>query len=174
MPIDICPITPEDVSGIADLAKTTWLDAYGDIISPEQINYMLAQRYDHARLRAEAKDPQKWLRQAYLDGVLAGFAACEIYKGEFKLDKLYIRPDMQRKGVGAALVGHVIALAREQGFPAIILAVNKRNEQAIHAYTQYGFRIRDEAVTDIGHGFVMDDYIMEKTLQSLSGFPETP
>jgi ribosomal protein S18 acetylase RimI-like enzyme len=164
MPIDIRPITPDDVSAIVGLARTTWLDAYAEIILPEQIDYMLAQRYDHERLCFDTEDPQKWLRQAYLDGVLAGFAACEIYKGEFKLDKLYILPTMQRKGIGAALVSHAAELARERGFSAMILAVNKQNEQAIRAYTQYGFRIRDKAVTDIGHGFVMDDYIMEKTL----------
>ena len=164
MPIDIRPIAPDDVPTITSLARTTWLDAYADIISPEQIEYMLAQRYDHDRLCAETADPQKWLRQATLDGVLAGFAACEISKGEFKLDKLYIHPDMQRRGIGAALVTHVAAIAREQGFPRVILAVNKQNEQAISAYTRYGFRVRDKIVTDIGNGFVMDDYIMEKIL----------
>ena len=165
MLVDIRPIAPDDVCAIASLARTTWLDAYAAIISPDQIDYMLAQRYDQTRLRADIEDPQKWLHQAHVDGALAGFAACEIYKGEFKLDKLYIHPTMQRKGVGAALVEHAAAIAREQGFPAMILAVNKQNEQAIRAYTQYGFRIRDKAVTDIGNGFVMDDYVMEKALQ---------
>jgi len=164
MLIDIRPILPDDVSAIACLARTIWLDAYHKIISPEQIDYMLAQRYDHARLRIEAEDPQKWLRQAHVDGVLAGFAACEIYQGEFKLDKLYIHPDMQRKGIGAALVEHTAAIAREQGFPSMILAVNKQNEQAIRAYTRYGFRVRGKTVTDIGSGFTMDDYVMERML----------
>lgn len=164
MPIDILPIAPENIPAIAALARATWLDAYAEIISLEQIDYMLAQRYDSARLRAEIADPQKWLHQALLDGVLAGFAACEICKSEFKLDKLYIRPDMQRKGVGAALVRHAATLAREHGFSAMILAVNKQNEQAIRAYTQYGFHIRDKIVADIGDSFVMDDYIMEKAL----------
>jgi len=164
VPVDIRPIAPDDVFAIASLARTTWLDAYAEIISPEQIDYMLAQRYGHARLRADIEDPQKWLHQAHVGGILAGFAACEIYKGEFKIDKLYIHPAMQRKGVGAALIEHAAAIAREQGFAAMILAVNKQNEQAIHAYTQYGFRVRDKTVTDIGGGFVMDDYVMEKTL----------
>jgi ribosomal protein S18 acetylase RimI-like enzyme len=161
--IGIRPITPDDVPAIISLAQTTWLDAYAHIISSEQIGYMLAQRYDRARLCADTKDPEKWLCQAHLNGVLAGFVACEIYQGEFKLDKLYIHPAMQRKGIGAALVDHVAALARERGFSAMILAVNKQNEQAIRAYTRYGFRLRNEAVTDIGHGFIMDDYILEKT-----------
>jgi len=164
VPIDIYPIVPDDVPAIARLARATWRDAYIEIISPEQIEYMLAQRYDHERLRIDTQDPQKWLHQACLDGALAGFAACEIYKGEFKLDKLYVHPDMQRKGIGAALVGHAASLAHEQGFPSIILAVNKKNGQAIHAYMRYGFHVRDKTITDIGNGFMMDDYIMEKLL----------
>jgi len=164
MPIDIRPIMPSDVPAIVSLARTTWLDAYAKILSPEQIDYMLAQRYDHERLRHESMDPGKWLRQAHLDGVLAGFIACEIYQGEFKIDKLYIHPDMQRKGIGAVLIEHAAALARDRGFSAMILAVNKQNEQAIHAYTRFGFHVRDATVTDIGSGFVMDDFIMEKTL----------
>ena len=162
MPIDIRPIAPDDIPAIANLARTTWFDTYTGTISPEQIEYMLAQRYDYGCLRADIDNPQKWLHQAYLDGTLAGFAACEICKGEFKLDKLYIHPDMQHQGIGAALVGHAVTLAREQGFSSMILAVNKQNKQAIRAYTRYGFHVRDKIVIDIGCGFVMDDYVMEK------------
>ncbi|MDR0564714.1 MAG: GNAT family N-acetyltransferase [Azoarcus sp.] len=164
MPVDIRPIAPDDAPAIARLAREIWLDAYAEIIPQPQIDYMLAQRYDHARLRGDAADSQKWLRQAFVDGVLAGFTACEICHGEFKIDKLYIHPTMQRKGIGAALVNHAAEIAREQGFPSMILSVNKQNEQAIRAYTQYGFRVRDKTVTDIGGGFVMDDFVMEKTL----------
>lgn len=164
MPFEIRPIAPEDIPAIAALARTVWLDAYAETISPAQIDYMLAQRYDHARLLADLETPEKWLHQVFVDSARAGFAACEIYKGEFKIDKLYIHPDMQRRGIGAALVEHAAGLARERGFSAMILAVNKKNEQARRAYAKYGFRVRDKTVVDIGGGFVMDDYIMEKTL----------
>ncbi|MDR2093228.1 MAG: GNAT family N-acetyltransferase [Azoarcus sp.] len=162
MTIDIRPVEAKDIPAIVALARATWLDAYAGIISRGQIDYMLAQRYDRAGLEADIENPEKWLHQAFVDNVLAGFAACEICKGEFKLDKLYIHPTMQRKGVGAALVDHAAALARGRGCPGVILAVNKNNEQAIRAYTKYGFRVRDKIVTDIGGGFVMDDYIMER------------
>ncbi|MDR1062523.1 MAG: GNAT family N-acetyltransferase [Azoarcus sp.] len=162
MAIDIRPITPEDIPAIVALARAAWLDAYAGIISREQIDYMLAQRYARAGLEADIENPEKWLHQASVDGALAGFAACEICKGEFKLDKLYIHPGMQRKGAGAALAAHAAALARGHGHSSMILAVNKHNERAIHAYTKYGFRVRDKIVTRIGSGFVMDDYIMEK------------
>jgi ribosomal protein S18 acetylase RimI-like enzyme len=42
--------------------------------------------------------------------------------------------------------------------------VNKRNERAINSYRKYGFAVRETVVDDIGGGFVMDDFIMEKKL----------
>jgi len=44
----------------------------------------------------------------------------------------------------------------------VVLAVNKKNAKAIAAYRKHGFAIRESAVTDIGSGFVMDDYVMAK------------
>jgi ribosomal protein S18 acetylase RimI-like enzyme len=46
----------------------------------------------------------------------------------------------------------------------VILAVNKRNTTAIASYKKYGFVVREAIVDDIGHGFVMDDFVMEKVL----------
>jgi len=62
------------------------------------------------------------------------------------------------------LIGHVAARARKIGYPCVILAVNKRNDKAIASYKKYGFVVRETIVDDIGHGFVMDDFIMEKKL----------
>jgi ribosomal protein S18 acetylase RimI-like enzyme len=82
-----------------------------------------------------------------------------------KLDKLYVHPDRQRQGYGGALIEHACERARRLGYGAVILAVNKRNTTAIAAYRKYGFEIREGVVKDIGGGFVMDDYIMERKLR---------
>ena len=65
---------------------------------------------------------------------------------------------------GEWLIEHVAARARKLGYPCVILAVNKRNTKAIGSYEKYGFVVRETIVDDIGHGFVMDDYVMEKKL----------
>ncbi|MDR3158382.1 MAG: GNAT family N-acetyltransferase [Zoogloeaceae bacterium] len=158
----IRPVTPPDVPAIAALAREAWQAAYPGIISQAQIDFMLEQRYDHRRLLADLEDANKWMDQAFDGELRAGFAACEIHKGEYKLDKLYIRPQSQRQGAGGALIDHVIARARGLGYPCVILAVNKRNAQALAAYRKYGFTPREAVTSDIGGGFVMDDYIMER------------
>jgi hypothetical protein len=48
------------------------------------------------------------------------------------------------------------------------LRVNKRNAAAIRSYLRSGFVFQEDVVTDIGSGFVMDDYVMEKGIESHS------
>jgi ribosomal protein S18 acetylase RimI-like enzyme len=162
--IKIRPVTPPDVPAISALAREIWQATYPGIITQEQIDFMLEQRYGHERLYDDLEDADKWLDQAFQGERRVGFAFSEIYKGEFKLDKLYIHPDVQRKGVGGELIGHVAARAKKLGYPCVILAVNKRNTTAIASYKKYGFVVREAIVDDIGHGFVMDDFVMEKVL----------
>ena len=53
---------------------------------------------------------------------------------------------------------------RELGFAKVRLNVNKHNTRAIAAYERNGFARVESVKIDIGGGFFMDDYIMEKTL----------
>jgi ribosomal protein S18 acetylase RimI-like enzyme len=85
---------------------------------------------------------------------------------DLKLDKLYVRPERQRRGYGAALIEHTCERAARHGYRTVVLAVNKHNTSAIAAYGKCGFRIRESIVKEIGSGFVMDDYVMERLLGS--------
>jgi diamine N-acetyltransferase len=81
---------------------------------------------------------------------------------EFKLHKLYLLPELHGCGLGSLLLQHVEREVRQPGARRLILAVNKRNANAIAAYQRNGFVIAETVVTDIGGGFVMDDYVMAK------------
>lgn len=162
--IDIRPVTFPDVPAISALAREIWQATYPGIITQEQIDFMLEQRYGVERLYDDLEQADKWLDQAFHEGRRVGFAFCEIHQGEYKLDKLYIHPDVQRQGVGGQLIDHVARRGKKLGYPALILAVNKRNEKAIASYRKYGFTVRESVVSDIGQGFVMDDFVMEKKL----------
>ncbi|HMW16464.1 MAG TPA: GNAT family N-acetyltransferase [Accumulibacter sp.] len=166
MPIDVFPVTVDDIDTLATLARRIWQATYSDIISQAQIDYMLAQRYAPQRLREELSASTIWWDQVRVDGRLAGFASCVwlAERREMKLDKLYVDPDHQRQGLGERLLAAVTAHALAAGCHTLILAVNKRNTPAIAAYRRYGFVIREEVCIDIGGGFVMDDYVMARPL----------
>lgn len=166
MNIQISPVIDTDVDAIAALAKVVWQDTYPQIISQAQIDFMLAQRYNAPRLLEELGVPGVCWEKAIVDGQLAAFASTlqGAKPGEMKLDKLYVDPDRQRLGIGGRLIDHVVKRARSQGCHALTLAVNKRNVRAIAAYKTRGFVVREAVRLDIGNDFVMDDFIMVRSL----------
>jgi len=158
------PLAAADFVAVAKLARFIWQATYKNIITQAQIDHMLAERYSESRLMDYLTKPDHWFELALVNDEICGFCACEIYQGEYKLDKLYIHPAKQRMGIGGMLIAHAAAHGRELGYGEMVLAVNKRNEQAIAAYRKHGFAVRESVCIDIGKGFVMDDFIMEKPL----------
>ncbi len=72
-------------------------------------------------------------------------------------------PDIQGKNVGSSLLSFIEKEATKELQQAIFLNVNKMNT-AIGFYKRHGFSITKEVIIDIGNGFVMDDFIMQKEL----------
>ena len=153
-----------DVDAVSALARVVWQATYPSLISQAQIDAMLADRYAPQRIREQLDDPRQAWWGARTDPALAGFAHALLDESGCKLDKLYVHPERQRRGIGAALLREVEAWARAQQARRLWLQVNRGNVQAIRAYQKYGFRIVESRVFDIGAGFVMDDHLMEKLL----------
>ena len=154
----------EDVERLVALAREIWHAHYRAIIGTAQIEYMLAQRYDAGVVRGELGRDGIWWDKLVAGEEMAGFASYFLtgIPGEMKLDKLYVHPRHQRRGYGGLLIARAGAAARARGCSRLTLAVNKGNRGAIDAYLKHGFRVESAVVKDIGGGFVMDDYIMEK------------
>jgi ribosomal protein S18 acetylase RimI-like enzyme len=165
IPIRIVGATEADLAPVAELAGVIWRRHYPGIITPGQIDYMLAHGYSRQALLRFVTEPGAGLLLARVDERLVGFAAYHrTDRNELKLEKLYVHQDYQRKGVGGRLIERVEAAAGAQGLATVILNVNKNNVQAMRAYEASGFVIREAVVIDIGAGYVMDDFVMAKRL----------
>ena len=148
---------------IESLAREIWTEHYNPIIGKQQVDYMLA--------RYQSKQAVK---EQIVSGVLyflieegrafIGYIAVHPRRDELFLSKIYLRSSRRARGYGKRAVQFVEALARERGLRKIVLTVNKNNTGAIRAYEKIGFRNVGSLVQDIGSGFVMDDYAMEKTV----------
>ena len=157
-------LTPQDVDAVSALARVVWQATYPALISQAQIDTMLAKRYAPAVIRAQLDDPRHAWWIAETTQQLTGFAHASLDGTGCKLDKLYVHPDRQRHGIGRALLKAVQDWARQHQARRLWLQVNRGNTQAIRAYEHYGFHIVESRVFDIGHGFVMDDHVMEQAL----------
>lgn len=166
--LEIKPVAEAHLPALIELAGTIWRAHYPGIISPEQVEFMLARMYALDTLREEIRSQGICYYQLQVDGRMAGFASLGPTEqpGVMKLHKLYLLPDLHGRGWGSRLLHHCEAEARKLGAHQLILAVNKRNARAIAAYQRNGFAVIESVTTDIGGGFVMDDFIMAKELVS--------
>jgi ribosomal protein S18 acetylase RimI-like enzyme len=167
--VSLLPITEADFPVVRDLATDIWRRHYTGIISAAQIDFMLARRFADESLRAYLGVADRWLEVLRVSGTPVGYCSSELIAdapAELKLGQLYVRESSRGTGLGAFMLAHVEARAREHGRDVVVLQVNTQNRQAIAFYEAAGFTVRHAAVFDIGEGFVMDDFVMAKTLMA--------
>ena len=155
--------TDEKIKELAELASEIWNEHYIKILSQEQIDYMLEKFQSENALKSQIQKGYEY----YLissDDQTAGFVGFCPEKDFLFLSKIYLKCDMRGNGLGRAGIEFVEKYAAQNGFSKIRLTVNKYNMTSIFVYNNLGFDKIDDVVTDIGNGFVMDDFVMEKSL----------
>lgn len=160
-------INKEDISDLQADARVIWLECYTDIISYEQIEYMLNWMYSKDTIEREIEHESINYYFICHNDIKLGFCSLGPYSciaGRAKLHKLYLYPKFHGKGFGSTSLLKICSLAQEQGYDSICLNVNKNNLSAVKAYERNGFTKEKSIVNDIGNGYVMDDYVMLKDL----------
>lgn len=165
--IKLIQAAEKDIILIQDLAKKSWEDAYAEILSAEQIKYMLGTMYSEKEISAQMQNAvyHYFLIVDEEKEKYHGFIGFENHYEEntTKLHRLYLIPESKGKGLGKKALEFLAGKVRESGDHRIILNVNKYNT-AKNFYQSQGYRVYDEGVFNIGNGFVMDDFLMEKRL----------
>lgn len=163
------PATVADIPVIRAIAHATWPVAYVPaILDVPQLDYMLELLYSARALNeAMTEKDQRFvlMNDGERDIAFAGYTLHYHGSRVTHLNKLYVLPGVQGTGAGKELVELVREKALAAGDEAVELNVNKRNV-AIKFYERMGFRIMREEVIDIGHGYVMDDYVMSLPLRN--------
>lgn len=159
---EISKATESEVQIIADLARRIWHTAYAKMLSQGQIDLMLSNIYTPEALTLAMRDGQDFFLLR-VDGESVGFMG--IRRKDvvtLRVEKLYVLTDRQRRGLGRMLLNVAEHQARILACSIIELNVNRRNP-AKEFYVRQGFRIMEQV--DIPyHGYVLDDYIMAKSV----------
>jgi len=165
-PVTFIPVLRENQMEICEsLAREIWSEHYTSIIGREQVDYMLA--------RFQSRDA---ISNQIGEGVLyflmeagsqfIGYLAVQPRGRELFLGKIYVRSSSRMRGFARKALLFIEGLARKRGMGKISLTVNRNNTGSIRAYEKLGFKNCGPVVKDIGGGFVMDDYRMEKLVSS--------
>lgn len=155
-------ITKNQLQIIKDLAYAIWPSTYGEILSTEQLNYMLDNFYSIENL-SNQMDNGQFFELLLDDNNVVGFIAYEFNCKEtdmLKIHKIYLLPETQGKGFGKFMIDEMVKIAKNNHQKGVFLNVNKYNK-AQFFYQKLGFAISKEEVIDIGNNYIMDDYQME-------------
>ncbi|MFZ0598012.1 MAG: GNAT family N-acetyltransferase [Flavobacterium sp.] len=164
--ITISAATINDIKLIQEIAHTTWPITYGEILSKEQLDYMLDLIYSDEALINQYNKKEQLFYLISEDEVTLGFIGIEHnYKGESvtRIHKIYLLPETQGKGIGKNVIDEIEKFALKNNSKALSLNVNRFNA-ALGFYKKIGFEVVDEVNIEIGNGYLMEDYVMEKRL----------
>lgn len=158
--------TDAQICAAAALADEIWHEWFPAILSAEQIDYMV-EKFQSAEAMTKQIASEGY-RYFFLlrDGVKVGYTAIRREDdGRLFLSKLYIKKEYRGNGYARETFEFLKNYCRGNGLNAIWLTVNKYNSASISVYEKCGFRRIGDGVTDIGNGFVMDDYYFQLDVQ---------
>jgi GNAT superfamily N-acetyltransferase len=126
------------------------------------MQYMLNLFYSPASLRRQMLDDRHQFLIVEQGEEPIGFASWSGSEepGVFKLQKLYVLPGRQGKGLGRSMLHYIFDAIRPEGATVLRLNVNRWNK-ALQFYERMGFAVIREEDVPIGNGYFMNDYVME-------------
>ncbi|KAH8896749.1 acyl-CoA N-acyltransferase [Thozetella sp. PMI_491] len=140
-----------EASSIAKLGAHVFTVNAGDSLEQHELDDFIANSYTTTAVVKDLEDSARDIVVATdMDGQIIGFAYLRRQSSEpciddvpskAELQRLYVHPLAQGKGVGRSLVTRVEGMAREQGFANMWLGVWQKNTRAITAYENWGYRL---------------------------------
>ena len=162
--IHFCQATLDDILLLQQLAQQIWPVTYREILSPDQIEYMMNWLYSAEALKQQLLEKHIFILMYHNENP-AGFAdyIAKEEKNIYKLNKIYIALNYQRSGLGKALLNEVIRRVKELHGQILELNVNRYNK-AKSFYEKMGFAVYQSVDIPIGNGYYMNDYVMRKSI----------
>lgn len=150
----------KDLTTVSKLARVIWNHHYVPIIGQEQVNYMLDKMYNDESL-IEQLNKKKHVFYLINEGdVSLGFISVSSEnKADFFLHKFYI--DQQKSNVGIGTKA-LLLLIETVNPKSLMLTVNRQNFKSINFYFKNGFKINRVEDFDIGDGYLMNDFVMDR------------
>jgi ribosomal protein S18 acetylase RimI-like enzyme len=153
----------EGFKNVEALARTIWEEHYTPIIGADQVEYMLRNFQSSEAVEEQIREGMEYFLILF-EAKPAGYLAFQLKNGGLFLSKIYVLADLRGKGIGSRAMDFVESVARDRGLHFLSLTVNKNNTGSIKAYERLGFLNEGPVQTDIGSGFIMDDFLMRKEL----------
>jgi len=139
--------TRDDCEALASFAARMFSETFGHLYRPENLAAHLRQKFSPEYFAASLEMGDTILL-LHDEARLIGYAKVgtvglpvkpPIPKGAQEIQRVYIDREYQGRGLGKALMLHILSLPRIITAPVVYLGVWEENLRAQHLYTLYGF-----------------------------------
>lgn len=156
-----------DCGLIHQLAWQVFPETYKEILSEEQIGYMMEWMYSLENIRKQMEEEGHVYLIAYEGGKAAGYVSVQQQAEElFHLQKIYVLPGYQGAHCGSFLFREAVKYIKEVHPAPCTMELNvNRNNKALHFYEHMGMKKAREGDFPIGNGYYMNDYIMQLDIE---------
>lgn len=157
--------TDEDQEKLAKLADEIWHEYWPAIIGDAQTDYMVEKFQSLEAIKRDmAEHAYEYWFVVDESGKTVGYTGgCEESEtSRYFISKIYLLAEERGKHYASQIIGFYTDLCRSRDLHSMYLTVNKQNDLGIRAYYGTGFVTIESVKNDIGNGFAMDDYVMEK------------
>ena len=153
--------TKADCDAIADIAAKTFVDTFGHLYTEANRDQHIVEKFSAAYF-AQSLDAGDTLLMLKDGATLIGYAKVghvglpvkpPIPNGAEEIHRVYIDKAHQGKGIGKAVMLHILSLPRITTAPIVYLGVWEENMKAQALYKQYGFEPVDRYLYQVGDQF---------------------
>ena len=154
--------TTADCGLIHDMASIVFPATYKEIISAEQMEFMMDWMYSHDNIRKQMEEEGHVYFIAYKGEEPCGYVSVQPQEENiFHLQKIYVLPHFQGHHLGEKLFRTAIDYIKEIHPEPCRMELNvNRNNKALQFYEHLGMKKVREGDFHIGNGYYMNDYIM--------------
>lgn len=154
--------TAADCELINKLAWEVFPATYKEILSDDQMAYMMDWMYAPENVRKQMEEEGHVYFIAYKEGEPAGYVSVQQQDTDvFHLQKIYVLPSFQGAHLGSQLFDQAVKYIKEVHPSPCLMELNvNRNNKALHFYERKGMKKLRKGDFPIGNGYYMNDYIM--------------
>lgn len=158
-------VTGRQIEAVTLLAQRIWPEHFTAIIGADQLAYMLDKFESIDAINNQlASGGEYYLAESDHEPIGYTCIVPDKPNSRVLLNKRYVVKASRGAGVGKAMLQFIQQNCQDAGYECLWLRVNRGNLQTINWYQRQGFVVLSEDRKDIGKGFYMDDYIMQKAL----------
>jgi len=160
---EIVPCSTAEVVALQQIACETYDQTFRSMNTEENMKKYLEKAFSRERLFEELMNPSSTFFFMRADEKLCGYmklneapAQTDVNDPEsLELERIYIRNELQGRGLGKVLINYAIEIARQKAKSYLWLGVWERNAGAIAFYTKMGFTVTGR------HSFTMGDEVQQ-------------